>query len=129
MPATERKIMELEAEANAFAQNIADGVTNLQTIDEAISEANAELETKHAAFVAAVSNERFTANNKLVYTNDDQRKSAVIALETSDADYNAFRGARVNLAASHAQQKAAIEQNRNLHKAKLLVLQYYANLP
>jgi len=64
MPVSEQKILQIEAEANALAQNIADGLTYLQTIIEAVEEAAEELEKPRAAFVASVSNERFRANNK-----------------------------------------------------------------
>ena len=129
MPSNEKQITDLHDELTAFASTIETDSNSLAEIVAAIDEANEEIETRRAAAMIAVANLRAPEGSKLVYTNDDQRKSKLILTLNADTDYQAFISARLRLAETSAAQKAAIEKNRNLHKAKLLVLQFYANLP
>ena len=77
----------------------------------------------------SAANLRVPEGSKLIYTNDDRRKSKLIVTLAADPDYQAFRAARIRLAETAAAQRAAIEKNRSLHQAKLLTLQYYGHLP
>ena len=129
MPSNEKQITDLHDELTAFASTIETDSNSLAETVAAIDEANEEIETRKAAAMIAVANLRAPEGSKLVYTNDDQRKSKLILTLAADTDYQAFISARLRLAETSAAQKAAIEKNRNLHKAKLLVLQFYANLP
>ena len=128
MSANEKQITDLNDELTALASIIEnDSVSLVQTV-AAIDEAGEEIETRKANAMISVANLRSLEGNKLIYTNDDQRRSKLILTLAAAADYQAFVSARRTLAETAATQKAAIEKNRNLHKAKLLVLQYYANL-
>ena len=128
MSANEKQITDLNDELTALASIIEnDSVSLVQTV-AAIDEAGEEIETRKANAMISVANLRSPEGNKLIYTNDDQRRSKLILTLAAAADYQAFMSARLTLAETAATQKAAIEKNRNLHKAKLLVLQYYANL-
>ena len=128
MSANEKQITDLNDELTALASIIEnDSVSLVQTV-AAIDEAGEEIETRKANAMISVANLRSLEGNKLIYTNDDQRRSKLIVTLAAAADYQAFMSARHTLAETAATQKAAIEKNRNLHKAKLLVLQYYANL-
>lgn len=128
MSANEKQITDLNDELTALASIIEnDSVSLVQTV-AAIDEAGEEIETRKANAMISVANLRSLEGNKLIYTNDDQRRSKLIVTLAAAADYQAFMSARLTLAETAATQKAAIEKNRNLHKAKLLVLQYYANL-
>lgn len=128
MSANEKQITDLNDELTALASIIEnDSVSLVQTV-AAIDEAGEEIETRKANAMISVANLRSPEGNKLIYTNDDQRRSKLIVTLAAAADYQAFMSARLTLAETAATQKAAIEKNRNLHKAKLLVLQYYANL-
>jgi hypothetical protein len=129
MPAAEIKITALHDELKTLADAIEnDSVAHIEII-AAIEEADEQIETFRAVAMIAVANLRSPEGGKLIYTNDDQRKSKLITTLAAASDYQSFLSAKSTLAASSATQKAAIEKNRNLHKAKLLVLQYYANLP
>ena len=129
MSANEKQITDLNDELTALASIIEnDSVSLVQTV-AAIDEAGEEIETRKANAMISVANLRSLEGNKLIYTNDDQRRSKLIVTLAAAADYQAFMSARSTLAETAATQKAAIEKNRNLHKAQLLVLQYYANLP
>lgn len=128
MSANEKQITDLNDELTALASIIEnDSVSLVQTV-AAIDEAGEEIETRKANAMISVANLRSLEGNKLIYTNDDQRRSKLILTLAAAADYQAFVSARRTLAETAATQKAATEKNRNLHKAKLLVLQYYANL-
>lgn len=128
MSVNEKQITDLNDELTALASIIEnDSVSLVQTV-AAIDEAGEEIETRKANAMISVANLRSPEGNKLIYTNDDQRRSKLIVTLAAAADYQAFMSARLTLAETAATQKAAIEKNRNLHKAKLLVLQYYANL-
>ena len=129
MPSDEKQINDLNDELTALAATVETDSNSLAETIAAIDEANEEIETRKADAMIAVANLRSLEGNKLIYTNDDQRKSKLILTLAAAADYQAFMSARSTLAETAAAQKAAIEKNRNLHKAKLLVLQYYANLP
>lgn len=129
MPSDEKQINDLNDELTALAATVETDSNSLAETIAAIDEANEEIETRKADAMIAVANLRSLEGNKLIYTNDDQRKSKLILTLADAADYQAFMSARSTLAETAATQKAAIEKNRNLHKAKLLVLQYYANLP
>ena len=129
MPAAEQQINNLHGELNALAALVETDSVALIEIIAAIEEADEQTETLRANSMIAVANLRSPEGGKLIYTNDDQRKSKLIVTLAADADYQAFQTAKSTLAAASATRKATIEMNRNLHQAKLLVLQYYANLP
>jgi hypothetical protein len=128
MSASQQQINDLQTELNAISQTIYDVSIDLSETAVAIEEATDELETRRTAFMSQVFNERYEINNKLKHTNDDQRKVRLIEIENADTDFQALKSARSTLAATSAAQKAEIEKNCNLHKTRLLVLQYYANL-
>ena len=129
MSANEKQITDLNDELTALAATVETESLSLAQTIAAIDEANEEIETRKANALLGVANLRVPEGSKLIYTNDDGRKSKLILTLAADADYQAFIRARSRLAETAAMQKAAIEKNRNLHRAKLLVLQYYANLP
>lgn len=129
MPATKQEIDDLTGKLETLAQTIHDDSISLAETIAAIDESIEEIETMKATHLAAVLSDRFEINNKLKYTNDDRRKVAVQELLSNDANYNAMKSAQTKLVAAQAERRAAIEKNRNLHKSKLLVLQYYASLP
>ncbi len=129
MPATKQEIDDLTGELDALAQTIHDDSLSLAETIAAIDESIEEIETRRAAHLSAVLNDRFELNNKLKHTNDDQRKVAVQELLNSDANYHRMKSAQTKLVAAQATTRAAIEKNRNLHKTRILVLQYYASLP
>ena len=124
MPAAEKQITDLHDELNALAALMETDSVALNEIIAAIEEADEQTETLRAEAMIAVANLRSPEGGKLIYTNDDQRKSKLITTLAADADYQAFQTAKSTLAATSATRKAAIEMNRNLHQAKLLVLQY-----
>ena len=129
MSAAEKQINDLNDELTELASTIETDSNSLAQTVAAIDEAVEEIETRKADAMIAVANLRSPEGSKLIYTNDDQRKSKLILTLAADDDYQAFISARSQLAETSAAQKAAIEKNRNLHKAKLLVLTYFANLP
>ena len=129
MPSTEQQINNLHDESNALAALVETDSVALIEIVAAIEEAVEKTEIIRAEAMIALANLRAPEGSKLIYTNDDQRKSKLITTLAADTDYQAFQTAKSTLAAASATRKAAIEKNRNLHQAKLLVLQYYANLP
>ncbi len=126
---SEQTILNLRTELDTLAANIEATQNNLAETLEAISEADEQLETMKAAHLADVLNARFEINHKLKFTNDDQRKTETVARINGDANFIAMQTARKTLIATQAAQKAEIEKNRNLHKSRILVLQFYANSP
>lgn len=129
MASNEQIITNLETELQTLAETIETAQLNLSDTITAIEEANDEIETRKATMMSSIFNERFEINLKLVYTNDEQRKVRLIELQNADLVFQNFVSVRTTLAATSATQKADIEKNRNLHRAKLQVLVYYANLP
>ena len=129
MPATQQQIDDLETALAALAQTNYDTQIDLAETLEAIGEADDALETIKAEKLSFVLNDRFEINQKLKYTNDDQRKVATLEAVNNDADFIGYQAARKILIETQAAQKAEIEKTRALHKAKLLVLTFYASLP
>ena len=129
MPATEKQISDLNDELTALAGTIETDSNSLAQTIAAIDEANEEIETRKAQMMASIFSERFEINLKLKYTNDEQRRVRLIELQNGDVNFQTFLSVRSTLAGTSATQKAGIEKNRNLHRAKILVLQYFANLP
>ncbi len=129
MPADEKQITGLEDALAALADAIQNDSVSLSNTIAAVEEANNEIEMRRAVMMGAIFNERFEINLKLKYTNDEQRKVRLIELQNADVNFQTFISVRTTLAGTSAAQKAAIEKNRNLHKAKLQVLVFYANLP
>lgn len=119
MPAAEQQITDLHDELNALAALVETDSVALIEIIAAIEEADEQTETLRADAMIAVANLRSPEGNKLIYTNDDQRKSKLITTLAANADYQAFQTAKSTLAVASATRKAAIEKNRHLHQAKL----------
>ncbi len=129
MPATTEQINAREAELVSVAVAIYDEQLSLAQTIEAITEADEILAASSAAKLAIVLNDRFEINNKLKYTNDDQRKIAVIELENADPQFIQTQNVRKTLITTNSNQRAEIEKNRNLHKTKLITLEYFATTP
>lgn len=127
MPTDEILIKTLETDLETLANEIqTDSIALAETL-EAIAAADEEIETRTAQMLGNILNLRAPEGGKLVYTNDDRRKVKLIETQQIDRDFQAYLSARKTLIQTSAAQKAEIEKNRNLHKSKLLILQYYAN--
>lgn len=127
--ATKAEINNYADELETLAADIADDVVLLGTHERGIETIETDLEAMRAAIVSNVANARFEANGKLQFTNDDQRKSAVIETQNADAQFQAQVVARRNLIQTATGTRAVIEQQRKSFRAKELVLLYHANSP
>lgn len=128
MPTDEILIKNLETDLETLANEIQTVSIALAETLEALAAADEQIETRTAQMLGNILNLRAPEGNKLVYTNDDRRKVKLIETQQIDQDFQAYLSARKTLIETSATQKAEIEKNRNLHKSKLLILQYYANL-
>lgn len=126
---TEAQINQMASGLEAIAQNIHDDLTLLAATERDVEEIETDLEAMKAAIVSNVANARFEINGKLQFTNDDQRKSAVIETQNADAQFQSAVVARRNLIQSAAGKKATLEQQRKEFRARELVLLYHANNP
>jgi hypothetical protein len=126
---TEQQINDLQTELAALSQNIHDDSLELAQKQTEQHEIDDEIETIKAAIMSEIFNERFEINNKLKYTNDDQRKVRLIALQNERADYKTLVVARRNSIQAQAGIAARIEMQRKSFKAKELTLLYHANTP
>lgn len=126
---TEQQINDLQSELDALAQNIHDDSLLLAEKQTEQNEIDDEIETIKAALMSEVFNERFEINNKLKYTNDDQRKVRLIELQNERTDYKSLVAARRNSIQTQAAIAARIEMQRKSFKAKELTLLYHANTP
>lgn len=126
---TEQQINDLQTELAALSQNIHDDSIELAQKQTEQHEIDDEIETIKAAMMSEVFNERFEINNKLKYTNDDQRKVRLIELQNERADYKTLVVAHRNSIQAQAGIAARIEMQRKSFKAKELTLLYHANTP
>ncbi len=126
---TEQQINDLQTELAALSQNIHDDSIELAQKQTEQHEIDDEIETIKAALMSEIFNERFEINNKLKYTNDDQRKVRLIELQNERADYKTLVVARRNSIQAQAGIAARIEMQRKSFKAKELTLLYHSNNP
>lgn len=126
---TQQQINGLQTELDALAQTIHDDSLELAQKQTEQNEIDDEIETIKAAMMSEIFNERFEINNKLKYTNDDQRKVRLIELQNERADYKSLVVARRNSIQAQAGIAARIEMQRKSFKAKELTLLYHANTP
>jgi hypothetical protein len=129
MPVNEQQINNLTGELDALAQTIHDDSIELAQKQTEQHEIDDEIETIKAALMSEIFNERFEINNKLKYTNDDQRRVRLIELQNQRADYKSLVAARRNSIQAQAGIAARIEMQRKSFKAKELTLLYHANTP
>lgn len=127
--ATEQQVNTYRTELNNKAQEIYDNLILLQSFEAALENTESELEGMTAAFMSDIANERFEINNKLRYTNDDQRKAALIEAQQQSADYQIILADRRAGIQNAVGKKAIIEQTRKEFRAQELVLLWYANNP
>ena len=123
--ATQQEIDLLITDIETLSAAIAADVVNLNETIAAIVEADDQLAAMDAVMLGEVFSERFAINQKLVYTNEDQRKAALIGKQTANQTYQAMKAAKTTLYQTRAAQMANIEQNRNLLKSKNLLFQFY----
>lgn len=126
---TEQQINDLQSEFDTLSQNIHDDSILLAEKQIEQHEIDDEIERIKAALMSEIFNERFEINNKLKYTNDDQRRVRLIELQNERADYKTLVVARRNSIQSQAGIAARIEMQRKSFKAKELTLLYHANTP
>ncbi len=126
---TQQQINDLQSEFDALSQNIHDDSLLLAEKQTEQHEIDDEIEQIKAALMSEIFNERFEVNNKLKYTNDDQRRVRLIELQNERADYKTLVAARRNSIQAQAGIAARIEMQRKSFKAKELTLLYQANNP
>ncbi len=126
---TQQQLNDLQTELDALTQTIHDDSILLAEKQTEQQEIDDEIERIKAAMMSEVFNERFEINNKLKYTNDDQRKVRLIELQNERADYKTLIVARRNSIQAQAGIAARIEMARKSFKAKELTLLYHANTP
>lgn len=126
---TQQQINDLQSELDALAQTIHDDSILLAEKQTEQHEIDDRIETIKAAMMSEIFNERFEINNKLKYTNDDQRRVRLIELQNERADYKTLVAARRNSIQAQAGIAARIEMQRKSFKAKELTLLYHSNNP
>lgn len=126
MPTTTEQINALESELAGIALAIYDREITLATQIVALDNALRIFEADKAEQLKFIMEERFTINNQLRYTNDDQRKTALIEALQNSADYQLSLTEKRDKQRDIDESKANIDLNRNLHKAKLTTLEYFA---
>ncbi len=77
----------------------------------------------------SVSTARFEVNNKLQYTNDDQRKSAQIVEEEGNQNLQNLKTSRSMKIVAQALAKNKVEYERRKNRGVELMMLFYANHP
>lgn len=88
-----------------------------------------EMETIKMAAMLDVMTARFEINNKLMYTNDDQRKAAVHAALEASADYQMLKSNRSVKIVERVLLESQIEFERKTFRALELKMLFHANNP
>ncbi len=128
-PTTKEIIDDLQADMDTLTNSLINESATLNTAVTDHQTTLAALEQQHLIYLGIVLNERFVINNKLRYTNDDQRKVAVAEMETADETFQRAIVLERTQSESIANQKAIIESYRKTFKIKELLLFYYVNAP
>lgn len=124
---TESQIIELQNELNDIAAAIRAQVNLIGAKTTAILNKMETLENLKGGLLNAVLNARFEINNKLMYTNDDQRRLALNRLKSDDTAYRTAQNELWTLEEQRRQAEAEAEFQRKKHRAAELVMQFYAN--
>lgn len=86
-----------------------------------------ELETADAGFLDTILNERFTLNNRLVYTNEDQRRVALTLARNDSPTYLQTRAIKVGAEVDKRNAETELEYQRRLYRPDELLMTFYAN--
>ena len=124
---TEKEMLDYREELDTIAETIK---TNLNSIasknaDQIALEDEMSV-IKHAA-LSEVLTARFEINNKLMYTNDDQRKIAVEELLLNESNYNQLKSSRSVKVVEQSLLASEVEHLRRKHKSLQTILLYFAN--
>lgn len=124
---TEQTILDLRDQLESLAQSLY--TTQIQLAQSVSQQVTRETQISgiRAAMLNGVLTERFEINNRLVYTNDDQRKTAMMMAEDSSVVLQGLKDSCLSETENQATLKAQIERLRNLFRKFELVLAYYAN--
>lgn len=126
---TEQEIQTRQAELVTIADEVRTQINLTATKTTAINSQMESVENLKAGLLNTILNDRFEINNKLKYTNDDQRRAALIALRQTDADYQAAQTALWTLEEEKKIAEAEAEYQRKLYRANELALLFLANNP
>ena len=106
------------AEAERTQRNLA------QTKRVTVAEKQIEREIINAALMTDILAARFEINNKLVYTNDDQRRIALVEAQVASVDYQATLAAETTAQTERVTADAQAELHRKTYRADELMLEY-----
>ncbi len=126
---TEQQMNDYQAELDRTASLIQ---TNLNSIaskhaDQEAFEDSAET-IKRAAFTT-VSTARFAINQKLQYTNEEQRKAAIETILAADPNYQNDKTSRAVKIAEQSLLASEVEFLRRKHRSLSTLMLYFANNP
>lgn len=124
---TQQIIDGLQADMESLTDSLVNETATLNTAITAHQTTLAAIEQQHLIYLGIVLNERFTINNKLKYTNDDQRQVAVAEMQSADEDFQSAIVLERTQSESIANQKATLESCRKTFKIKELLLFWYVN--
>jgi glycerol-3-phosphate cytidylyltransferase-like family protein len=88
-----------------------------------------EMQTLKMSEMMNVMTARFEVNNKLMYTNDDQRKAALQAALDANEDYQNLKSARSVKIVERVLLESEVEFQRKSFRALELQMLYHANNP
>jgi hypothetical protein len=86
-----------------------------------------ELETLDAGFLDTILNERFALNNRLVYTNDDQREVALTIARNDSPGYVSKRNEKTTAEIEKRNAETELEYQKRLYRPDELLMLFYAN--
>jgi hypothetical protein len=124
---TEQQMLDLQAELNNIAAAIQTQLNLAATGHTAILNKMETLENLKAGLLNTILNARFELNNKLMYTNEDQRKVALTELKANDVDYQKARDELWTLEEQKKQAESEAEFQRRKFRAAELMMLFYAN--
>ena len=126
---TEQEMLNLRNQLVATAGAIQTNLNAIESKNQDAIEAEDEMQTVKQSLMLDVMNQRFEINNKLMYTNDDQRKAALqIALDAHE-DYQNLKSSRAVKIVEKVLLESEVEYKRKEFRANELLMLYYANNP
>lgn len=127
MPTNEEKINELQNQMENIAVEIKNQTLLAAAKNSRILDKMEILENLKGGLLNQVLNARFEINNKLMYTNDDQRRLALNRLKAADFDFQTAQSELWTLEEQRKTHEAEAEFQRKKFRATELAMLFYAN--
>ncbi len=123
---TEQEMSDYRNELDALAASIQTNLNLIGSKDQDRTALEDEMQSLKYAALSEVLTARFEINQKLQYTNDDQRKIAVEEMLTGDGNYQNLKVSRSVKIVEQSLLSSEVEYLRRRHKSLATLMLFFA---